>query len=93
VLIGQVYLKNGVVVLRDVDGSEENLLLEEALELADWINQHRAEIEYRIEELNASTLNMRNRPSKTFLKPDARPREAEAHSANSRWKHLEQEQE
>ena len=47
-LIEQRYLKNGFVVLRDVDGSEVNILLEEALELADWINQRRAEIEKRI---------------------------------------------
>src|SRR5438270_5315667 len=38
--------------------------------------------------LNASTPNVRNRPCKSSLKPDARPQEAEAHSAISRWKHI-----
>jgi hypothetical protein len=39
-------------------------------------------------ELNACTLNLRNHLYKTPLKPDARPQEAETHSANSRWKHI-----
>jgi hypothetical protein len=38
--------------------------------------------------LNASTPYLRNHPSKTSLKPDARPSEAEAHSAISHWKHI-----
>src|SRR5436309_955760 len=38
--------------------------------------------------LNASTLNVQKRPCKTSLKPDARPQEAEGHSASSRWKHI-----
>jgi hypothetical protein len=41
-----------------------------------------------VQLLNASTLNVRNRSCKTSLKPDARPQEVEAHSANSRWKHI-----
>jgi hypothetical protein len=32
---------------------------------------------------------LRNHPSKTSLKPDARPSEAEAHSAISHWKHID----
>ena len=42
-----------------------------------------------VNELNASTPNVRNRPCKTSLKPDARPQETEAHSAISHWKHIE----
>lgn len=38
--------------------------------------------------LNACTLNLRNHLYKTPLKADARPQEAETHSANSRWKHI-----
>ncbi len=38
--------------------------------------------------LNACTLNLRNHIYMAALKPDAKPREAEAHSAISRWKHI-----
>src|SRR6266487_6181994 len=38
--------------------------------------------------LNACMLNLRNHSCKTSLKPDARPQEAETHSAISRWKHI-----
>ena len=55
-------------------------------------NQH-AEFNPRgrngIIKLNACTLNLRNHIYMAALKPDAKPREAEAHSAISRWKHIE----
>ena len=54
-------------------------------------NQH-AEFNPRgrngIIKLNACTLNLRNHIYMAALKPDAKPREAEAHSAISRWKHI-----
>ena len=54
-------------------------------------NQH-AEFNPRgrngIIKLNACTLNLRNHIYLAALKPDAKPREAEAHSAISRWKHI-----
>ncbi len=40
------------------------------------------------DRLNACMLNLRNHSCKTSLKPDARPQEAETHSAISRWKHI-----
>jgi hypothetical protein len=38
--------------------------------------------------LNASAPNVRNCTCETSLKPDAKPQEAEAHSAISPWKHI-----
>ena len=56
---------------------------------AQGIHCARKRIARLMRELNACTLNLRNHIYLAALKPDAKPREAEAHSAISRWKHIE----
>ena len=55
---------------------------------AQGIHCARKRIARLMRELNACTLNLRNHIYLAALKPDAKPREAEAHSAISRWKHI-----
>ncbi len=44
-LIGQIYLINVDVQLRDVDGTPVYLTAKDALDLADWLNIHRKQLE------------------------------------------------
>ncbi len=44
-LIGQIYLTNVGVQLRDVDGTLIYLTAKDALDLADWLNIHRQQLE------------------------------------------------
>ena len=44
-LIGQIYLTNVGVQLRDVDGTAVYLTAKDALDLADWLNIHRKQLE------------------------------------------------
>jgi len=48
-LIGTIYLKHTHLILRDVDGSEERLMLEDALEVLAFLAKHKHEIEERAE--------------------------------------------
>ncbi len=49
-LIGTIYLKQTHLILRDVDGSEESITLEDALDLYTFIKEHKKGIELRIQE-------------------------------------------
>jgi inhibitor of KinA sporulation pathway (predicted exonuclease) len=49
-LIESVYIRNTHLVLRDVDGSEESMPLEDALDLLTWLSQHKSDIETRMQE-------------------------------------------
>lgn len=46
-LIGQIYFKGDTVVLRDVDGSEVELSLGDAINLFIWLRHNMDEIERR----------------------------------------------
>jgi hypothetical protein len=46
-LIGTIYLKQTHLILRDVDGSEESLTLEDALDVYAFVKEHLQEIEER----------------------------------------------
>jgi hypothetical protein len=46
-LIGTIYLKQTHLVLRDVDGSEVGLTLDDALKVCTYVKDHRQEIEAR----------------------------------------------
>ncbi len=48
-LIGNIYLKQAQLMLRDVDGSEIGLTLDDALEIYNYVNDHMQEIEERIQ--------------------------------------------
>jgi hypothetical protein len=49
-LIGTIYLKQTHLILRDVDGSEESITLEDALDLYTFIKENKKGIELRIQE-------------------------------------------
>jgi hypothetical protein len=49
-LIGHIYLKQTHLILRDVDGSEVSLTLEDSLDLYTFIKEHKRGIELRIQE-------------------------------------------
>ena len=49
-LIGTKYLTQTHLILRDVDGSEESITLEDALEIYTYIKEHKKGIEQRIQE-------------------------------------------
>jgi hypothetical protein len=49
-LIGTIYLRQTHLILRDVDGSEVSLTLEDVLELYAFIKEHKKGIELRIQE-------------------------------------------
>jgi hypothetical protein len=49
-LIGTTYLTQTHLILRDVDGSEVSLPLEDSLELYTFIKEHKKGIEQRIQE-------------------------------------------
>ena len=49
-LIGTKYLTKTHLILRDVDGSEVSLTLEDTLELFTYIKEHKKGIEQRIQE-------------------------------------------
>jgi hypothetical protein len=46
-LIGTIYLKQTHLILRDVDGSEESLTLEDTLDVYAFVKEHLQEIEER----------------------------------------------
>ncbi len=49
-LIGYTYLTQTHLILRDVDGSEVSLTLDDTLELYTYIKEHKKGIEQRIQE-------------------------------------------
>jgi hypothetical protein len=49
-LIGTIYLKQTHLILRDVDGSEVSIPLEDSLDLYTFIKEHKKGIEQRIQE-------------------------------------------
>ncbi len=49
-LIGTTYLKQTHLILRDVDGSEVSLTLEDSLDLYTFLKEHKRGIELRIQE-------------------------------------------
>jgi hypothetical protein len=49
-LIGTIYLKQTHLILRDVDGSEVSITLEDSLDLYTFIKEHKRGIELRIQE-------------------------------------------
>ena len=53
-LIGQIYLTNVGVQLRDVDGTLVYLTAKDALDLADWLNIHRKQLEQMVHKAEGS---------------------------------------
>ncbi len=53
-LLGNAYLTDSHLILRDVDGSEVSITLQDALNLRDWLNQHRIEILTRQKQLQSA---------------------------------------
>jgi len=51
-LIGHIFLRDDAVVLRDVDGSEQTLTFDDALQLHVWLSQHLHEIEERAQAVH-----------------------------------------
>jgi len=51
-LIRQIYIQSdtGSLVLRDVDGTEQSIPLQDALSLLDWLESHKDEIERALAE-------------------------------------------
>jgi hypothetical protein len=49
-LIGTTYLTQTHLILRDVDGSEVSVTLDDTLELYNFIKEHKKGIEQRIQE-------------------------------------------
>jgi nucleoside-diphosphate-sugar epimerase len=47
-LIGHTYLRGRALVLRDVDGSEQSMSIEDALDLLAWLTEHKGEIQERL---------------------------------------------
>ncbi len=56
ILIIEVLLTDKGIRLVDVDGTSVELLAEDALELATWIAQHKAELEKRVPHGRTGTL-------------------------------------
>jgi hypothetical protein len=52
-LIGQVFIRRGVLVLRDVDGSEQTMPLDDALDLLKWLTEHQGEMKGRVARAEA----------------------------------------
>lgn len=51
-LLGKISIRDTHLVLEDIDKkSEASMPLEDALELLDWLQKHRTEIEQRISDL------------------------------------------
>jgi hypothetical protein len=46
-LLGHIYLKQTHLILRDVDGSEVSLTLDDVLEVLTFLTEHKQEIEQR----------------------------------------------
>jgi hypothetical protein len=49
--INDIYIKHSIkaLILRDVDGTEQSISLQDALELLVWLQAHRTEIEAALE--------------------------------------------
>jgi len=56
-LIGQIFFRGDVIVLRDVSGSEETLTFDDALQLHVWLSNHLHEIEERVAVIHQSRLH------------------------------------
>jgi hypothetical protein len=61
--IEKVYLKDHHLILRETDGSEVFLTLQDALDLADWIQKHQNEIRERMGELEEQEPEQKLDPS------------------------------
>jgi cytochrome c len=61
--IEKVYLKDHHLILREMDGSETFLTLQDALDLADWIHKHQKEIRKRMAELEEQEPEQKLDPS------------------------------
>jgi hypothetical protein len=46
--IAEIYFKNDMLVLRDVDGSETPLSYEDALDLGEWIARRKRDLQERL---------------------------------------------
>jgi hypothetical protein len=53
-LIGAIYILNEKVTLHDVDGSFVEISAKDALDLADWLNIHRKQLEQMAHETEGS---------------------------------------
>lgn len=52
-LLGKISIRDTHLVLEDIDKkSEASMPLEDALDLLDWLQKHKAEIEQRISDLS-----------------------------------------
>ncbi len=55
-LIGQVFIRDGSLILRDVDGSEQSMPIGDALDLLAWLQEHKPELERQAAEVHARFL-------------------------------------
>lgn len=53
-LIDTMYFGRGAIILRDVDGSEQQITLSQSLDVLDWLTKNKAEILQRIQEQEAN---------------------------------------
>ncbi len=61
-LLGHIYLKQTHLMLRDVDGSEVSLTLDDCLDVYHFVKDHMREIEERIQANWQEFINSADRP-------------------------------
>jgi hypothetical protein len=66
-LIGQIFFRRDSIVLRDVDGNEETLTYDDALDLHVWLANHLQEIEARNEAHTQELQRKRSNPAREHL--------------------------